>query len=133
MYFAALTLTELAPILTILAGMLVGFYGLLKFVLAQAEEDRNAERGDRKEFSKALKDLTDSNMAIATATETAAKEAADRNGHLAELQIENQKLIINHHEEVEKIRLEFLNAVSSIDEQHVKRQVVDKEEVKLRR
>lgn len=133
MYFAALTLTELAPILTILAGMLVGFYGLLKFILSQAEKDRNAERGDRKEFSKALKDLTDSNRAIATATETAAKEAAERNGHLAELQIENQKLIINHHEEVEKIRLEFLSAVSNIDEQHVKRHVVDKEEVKLRR
>ena len=34
--FASLTLTELAPILGIMAGMLVGFYGLMKFVLNNA-------------------------------------------------------------------------------------------------
>lgn len=41
--------------------------------------------------TKALKALTDSNEKIASATNKAAQEAEKRNGHLAELAIENHK------------------------------------------
>ena len=107
-----------------------GVLWIIEIHIKPNRKDRNAERGDRKEFSKALKDLTDSNRTIATATETAAKKrqsvmAISQNYRL------NQNLNQSS-EEVEKIRLEFLSAVSNIDEQHVKRHVVDKEEVKLK-
>lgn len=64
MYFASMTLAEFSPILTILAAMLVGFYGLLKFVLGQAEKDRDAERADRKEFGMPLTELTESTVSL---------------------------------------------------------------------
>lgn len=116
-YFASLTLTELAPILTILAGMLLGFYGLLKFVLKQAEKDRDADREERKEFAEALKNVADANFRVAEATERSAREAEKRNGHLADISVENKKQI--------------LTAISglTINEQTVHHQTVEHEKV----
>lgn len=110
MYLASLTATELAPILAILTGMLTGFYALLKFVLKQAEKTSDADRAERKEFTKTLKDLTSSNERIAQSHEKAAREAEKRNGHLAELQIEARK--------------DVLSAINHICKQEVKEQVV---------
>jgi len=119
MYFASLTLPELTPFVGILASMLIGFYGLLKFVLGQAEKDRDAERKERINFASALTALTKSSERVAEATERAASEAKERNGHLAELAIENNKATL---EAIGKIKL-----ASHVKEQHVENQTVDKE------
>lgn len=88
-YFAALTLPELAPIFGILAGMLIGFYALLKFVLGQAEKTAEADRAERKELAKAIKDMADpeinGNKRIADGIVKQAEESAQRNGHLGTL------------------------------------------------
>lgn len=110
MYFASLTATELAPILVILGGMLTAFYAMLKFVLKEASKSSSADREERKGFEKALRDLTKSNERIAVSHEKAAKEAAERNGHLAELTIEARK--------------DVLAAINHISKQEVKEQVV---------
>lgn len=93
--FAALTLPELAPILGILAGMLIGFYALLKFVLGQAEKTAEADRAERKELAKAIKDMADpevnGNKAIAEGITRQADESAQRNGHLGTLILEQGK------------------------------------------
>jgi len=43
-YFVETTLPEFAGVLTIIAGMLLGFYGVIKFILNQAIQDRHDDR-----------------------------------------------------------------------------------------
>lgn len=62
--FAEISLVELSPILAILAGMLVSFYGIAKFLMTQAEKDREADRAERRELSSAISDMADSNRTI---------------------------------------------------------------------
>lgn len=116
MYLASLAATELAPILTILAGMLAGSYALLKYALEQGSKTSDADREERKAFQQALKDLTKSNQRIADSHEKAAREAEKRNGHLAELQIEARK--------------DVLDAIAHIAKQEVSEQVVNHQTIK---
>jgi hypothetical protein len=117
--FADLTLTELAPILSIYIGMLVGFYGLVKFLIKNATRDRENDRTERKEFVKAIKNLTASGDRQAQATEKAATEAEKRNGHLAELTIQSKN--------------DTLKAIAEIKlHQKVKEQSVEHQTIKNR-
>lgn len=79
-----------------------------------------------------MKGLVESNQSIATETKKAAREAKERNGHLAELQLRSQELIINHEKDVKKLVdssvKKVMSAVQHVDEQHVSHQVVDKQE-----
>lgn len=108
-YFASLTLAELTPILGIYAGMLVSFYAIVKFLISKAAETQNADRDERKEMVKAFN-------RVAEATERAAREAEQRNGHLAEISNQNRDVL--------------LQAVTNIKEQHVKHQTVEHETIK---
>lgn len=87
MFFASLTLVELAPILGIFAGMLVAFYALVKFLIGEASKTSDADRVERKELASAFN-------RVAEATERSAREAETRNGHLAEISIQNKESII---------------------------------------
>lgn len=102
-YLASLTATELAPILTILAGMLLGFYKLMQYILEQHAKTQESDRNERIELSHAINRM-------AKASEKAAEEAEKRNGHLAELTIE--------------ARADVLTAINHIRKQEVKEQVV---------
>lgn len=64
---------------------------VLLFLRYITGKDKSQENRDAV-FIKALNDLTQSNKQVALATRKAAKEAKERNGHLAELAIENQKV-----------------------------------------
>lgn len=114
--FASLTLVELAPILSIYAGMLAGFYAIVKFIISNGQKNSD---GDREERQNVLKDLTASMNRMAEASERAAREAEQRNGHLAEISNQNRDIIIK--------------AVANIKEQHVDRQTVDKSIVRRKR
>lgn len=87
-YFAALTLPELAPILTIFVGMLVGFYGLLKYLLDTNQKTAEADRTERQLLAKAVEKMADSNLEIAKETKKGNQEAKQRNGHLGEQNIQ---------------------------------------------
>lgn len=130
-YFAALTLPELAPILGILAGMLIGFYALLKFVLAQAEKTAEADREERKELAKAIKDMADpeknGNKAIADGIVRQADESAQRNGHLGTLILEQGK---QSKAIAEGAVAEVIKGVQNIQTQNVIKQNVKNSTVK---
>lgn len=105
-----------AVITSVIAGFtaLVGVF--LKFI-----NDMNKAQAKRDEvFIKNLQHNTTAMKAVANATTKSAKEAAERNGHLAELAIENKNSTLK------AIRM----IQSNVKEQHVDRQVVDNQEVK---
>ncbi len=97
MTFAAITLPELAPILTIFVGMLAGFYALVKFILAQSEKTAESDREERKEMSLAFN-------RVAEATERSANEAKERNGHLGEQNIKIAELVKRQNNDVGEIK-----------------------------
>lgn len=112
--FAAISPAELVPIFGILAAMLTAFYALVRFILKQAEKDRDADREERQTLAKAIQDMAESNREIAEATKVGNKEAKERNGHLAELTIE--------------ARNQVLGAIGYIKEQKVEHQTVVKQD-----
>jgi len=112
MYFAALTLPELTPFVGILASMLIGFYTLVKFILNQQATIQELDRKERMA-------LTEAFTRVAEATERAASEAKERNGHLAELAIENNIATLKA---IGKIKLS-----PQVKEQHVENQTVGTE------
>jgi hypothetical protein len=117
MYFAAMTLPELTPILGIVAGMLIGFYGIFKYQMTQATKDREADREERIALSKAVERM-------AVATETTAREAEQRNGHLAELIIESKQGTL---EAIHCIKVNQNVEEQQIGEQVIKHQTIERE------
>lgn len=116
-YFASLTLAELAPVLGIFAGMLVGFYALVKYIL-NSQEKINEQHAKTQELDREeRKELAKSFNRVAEATERQAREAEKRNGHLADISVENKNQI--------------LTAISglTIDRQTVHHQTVEHEKV----
>jgi uncharacterized membrane-anchored protein YhcB (DUF1043 family) len=115
--FASLEPTELAPILGIFVGMLAGFYALVKYLL-NAQEKINTQHSITQELDREeRKELTKSFNRVAEATERSAREAEQRNGHLAEISMTNKDQIITaihglvidkqtvHHQTVEHERV----------------------------
>jgi len=128
MIFAAVTLTELAPILTIFVGMLAGFYALLKFVLSQSEKTSESDRGERQQLSKAIADMAESNREIADATNKGNEEAKIRNGHLGEQNIKIAKLVTSQNTDVKGIRNtnnKIVELLKLNKDQHIETQIVD--------
>lgn len=119
---AEISLTELSPILAIFAGMLVGFYGITRFIMTQAEKDREADRVERRELSSAISDMAESNRTIADEMRDGNRKAEIRNGHLGDQNVKITELVIQAKEDT-------IKAVSEITEQHVVQQVVENEQV----
>lgn len=111
-YFASTTLPELGIVLgTVFTGfgaMLVGFYKYANARERDFEKSRNIAAAAYEKSNEKLGHALDR---VATATEKSADEAAERNGHLAELQIESRK--------------DVLNAINQINHQQVTEQIVD--------
>jgi argininosuccinate lyase len=131
-YLAALTLPEFGGFLTILGGILVGFYGLLKYVLNQAEKTSAADREERQLFVKAIDNLTsmtgknvEAHKRVADAVVKQADEAEKRNGHLAELQLQSQQIFKSV---TSNAKTEIITAVQNVKEQNVEHQTVKSKE-----
>lgn len=116
-YFASPTLAELSPILGIFAGMLLGFYALVKYLLSSQEKINEAHAKTQELDREERKELAKSFNRVAEATERQAREAEKRNGHLADISVENKNQI--------------LTAISGliIDKQTVHHQTVEHEQV----
>lgn len=85
---------DITVVLGSFAGMLVGFYGIAKVMLAQAAKDRDSDRQERLELSHAIKEMADNSAKVATATQESAKQAEDRNGHLGEQNVHIADLVV---------------------------------------
>lgn len=94
---------------------------VLAFLKYISDKDRSQERRDVT-FAKMLKENTDAMRDVADATKKQAREAAERNGHLAELAMENQKVNLEHHKVL-------MDAVKNIDSQHITKQIVEEQKV----
>lgn len=90
--------------LAFMGAITTGFFKLI------SDQNRTHAR-----LSESLDANTKSNQEIAIQTKRAADEAKDRNGHLAELTLDSKKQIID--------------AVTTINTQHVVRQTVEHETV----
>lgn len=121
--FAAISGGEMASILTILAGMLAGFFAISKVMLTQATKDRESDRKERKEFSEAIKEMAKASKMVAAETKKGNEEARIRNGHLGEQNIQIAEL-------VKSTKEDMLKAVQNVKVQHVEHQTVDEEIVK---
>ena len=121
--FAAISGGEMVSILTILAGMLAGFFAISKVMLTQATKDRESDRKERKEFSQAIKEMAKASKMVAAETKKGNEEARIRNGHLGEQNIQIAEL-------VKATKEDMLKAVQNVKVQHVEHQTVDEEIVK---
>lgn len=119
---AQISLVELSPILGIFAGMLAGFYAIAKFLMLQAEKDREADRTERQQLSCAISDMAESNRTIADEMRDGNTKAEVRNGHLGEQNVQITKLVLDAKDET-------INAIQEISEQRVIHQVVENEQV----
>lgn len=109
---AQISPTEFGSIITVIGGMLVGFYALVKFMLTSHEKSQEKDRLERLALAKAVERM-------ASATEATAKEAEARNGHLAELIIESKEGTIR--------AIECIKVKQNVSEQHVDEQIVKHE------
>ncbi|UOF80549.1 hypothetical protein [Caudoviricetes sp.] len=116
----------MVSILTILAGMLAGFFAISKMMLTQATKDRESDRKERKEFSDAIKEMAKASKMVAAETKKGNEEARIRNGHLGEQNIQIAELVKSSKEDM-------LKAVHNVKVQHVEKQTVDREIVKSKK
>jgi hypothetical protein len=102
---------------TIIGAMVTGFLAISTLMLKQTAKEREADRSERKELVRAIRDMAKSSEKVAKATERSANEAKQRNGHLAELMINNTSEIVGavsaHHDQ-------------TVDVQNVNKQIVKK-------
>lgn len=120
--FAQISPGELTSILALFIGMLGGFYALVRYMLVQQEKiQANAQTVQQLDREERLA-LTDAFTRVADATEQGAREAKERNGHLAELQLTSQAMF-------QKLADRNYAAITNIKEQHVVNQTVENETV----
>ena len=120
--FAQISPTELTSILALFIGMLTGFYALVRYMLNSQDKQQSellkVQQLDREERIA----LTQAFTRVAEATESAAREAKERNGHLAELQLQSQ-------ETFKVLSDRNYEAITHIKNQHVTKQIVENEQV----
>jgi uncharacterized membrane protein len=123
--------TEVTIILGAMAGLFATIAGVFFKYMSNREKANAIERKEDNErfavslsmFGKMLDDNSKSNREVAEATKQAAKEAKDRNGHLAELQLKSQEMIDRNAAIYEKGMKEILC-------QKVKKQTVNEQVIK---
>jgi Flp pilus assembly protein TadB len=119
--FASTSLPELGVVLgTVFTGfgaMLVGFY---KYASAREKDFEQSRQIAAKAYEKSNDKLGVALDRVADATENSAKEAAERNGHLAELQIEARQHIMDS---LDRIHVSI--GKQSVNSQTVKHQHIE--------
>lgn len=75
---------DLVIIIGSFAGMLVGFFTIMRYTLKQGSDDRTSDRKERQALTEAIKKMATSTDKVAQATIKGNNEAKQRNGHLGE-------------------------------------------------
>lgn len=104
---------------------------IMAFLFLQYITDKDKKQVKRDEmFAASLNKLNKSSEKIAQATIKGNQEAEKRNGHLAELQLKSQGIFERVADRNREVTMKVLEAVQCIDNQHVKHQTVDEQDVK---
>jgi hypothetical protein len=101
------------------AGTVAAIFLFLKYITSLNKSQ--TRRDDL--FAKALDKNTDAMKAVAKSNDKQAKEAEKRNGHLAEIAVENKNSNFTQNQAI-------LTAITNLKSQHIGTQVVDKQTVK---
>lgn len=99
------------------------FTGLVTIFLKFVGDSQKSQAKRDEVFIKNMKDNTEAMKQVAKATTQSAKEAKERNGHLAELQLKSQEMIDRNYNAVK-------DAVKNVTSQHIDTQIVEKQTVK---
>jgi hypothetical protein len=83
--------SDLGIVVAGLVTIIGGFWAIARIMLSQASKEREADRSERQELSKAIVCMADASKEVAAATAKSAIEAELRNGHLAKLVKESIK------------------------------------------
>lgn len=86
------------------AGMLTGFFAIIRYILSQGMTDREADRAERKALTDSFKAVAASNSQIAKETRQGNREAKERNGHLGEQSLQLAALVEKQNKDVEAVR-----------------------------
>lgn len=121
-----------AAAITAIGGIFIGISTLfLKFIRdnQKSQERREAAQEKRdKAFVASLKKNTKAMNQVAEATSQSAKEAKERNGHLAELQLNSQAMIDRNYGAVDDAVKKVISHITNqeVKTQHVGKQIIDK-------
>lgn len=99
------------------------FTGLVSIFLKFVGDIQKSQAKRDEVFVDSMRKNTAAMKEVAKATTQQAKEAKERNGHLAELQLKSQEMIDRNYNAVQ-------DAVANITNQHVKTQIVDTQTIK---
>lgn len=124
-----LSTASLYAILGVFGGMLIGFYGLIRYILGQSAKDRQ-------DLTAAITHMAKSSEKVATTTERGfakltqssdrtADEARLRNGHLGELIAESSK---TNQQLADNATATIVTALQTVGTQKVEHQII-KEQV----
>jgi len=94
-----------------------------------SSRDKSQEKRDEI-FIKALFENTGAMKKVATATQQAAREAKERNGHLAELSTENKKLIVDNNKNNLENSQRIFEAIARLKSQSIESQTVKHQTIK---
>lgn len=116
---------DIILVLGAFGGMLGGFFAISKIMLNSATQEREADRKERIELSKAIASMA-ANMGqvaenmkeVANSNQKIADESEKRNGHIVELSIENKNQVLDRIDGV------------IINKQTVHRQVIEEQVTK---
>lgn len=95
---------DLVLVLGAFAGMLAGFFAVIRFMIGQGSTDREADRAERSALTQAMAKMAKSNALIARETRKGNQEAKTRNGHLGEQNIHLAMLVTDQNKDVSKIK-----------------------------
>lgn len=119
--FASTDSSDIAIVVGAFVTVVAGFLAVAKIMLSQASKDREADRQERKKLAEAIHLMAINSNKVAAATDRSANEAKERNGHLAELivqQGENTRVL------ADKATKTVIEAVQHVNQQKVEHQIV---------
>ena len=99
--FAEVASSDIAVMVGAIVTIVGSFLAVAKLMISQAQKEANANREERARFAVAvdkmangMEKVAETNRDIALATKRGADEAKARNGHLAEISMQNKEQII---------------------------------------
>lgn len=100
-YFADITSSDITVMIGAIVTIVGSFLAVAKIMINQAQKEATANRDERARFAVAVEKMAngmdkvaETNKEIAQATKRGADEAKARNGHLAEISMQNKDQII---------------------------------------
>lgn len=108
--------TDIVVIISSFAAVVAGFLAVAKIMLTTATKDREADRRERLELSKAIERMATSSAQVAKATDKSAREAKERNGHQSEHTVALGELVAQGNRLTERM-LKRLDASAKIAEE----------------